>query len=287
MYVLSGERLGGYLSIRGGVMTGLLLCLVLVTACASANAASTDGPTSQPTTSQAMPWEDPSYSTEDPAAQAISRPTEGPGAWTAWTRHHENRIKWTTEKPVDMLWIGDSIVFGWSRLGKPVWDEWYGKRNAVNIGSSGDQTSHMLWHIKGGGLAGMKDRNPKLVVIMIGTNNRGDPEKRGADTAYGILAILKEVHAQLPKSKILLLAIFPRGEKPDDKGRLRNDEINKIIKTYADEKTVYWLDIGQTFLDEQGNMRLDLMPDKLHPNIPGYQAWAKAMEPTIQKLMAE
>ena len=256
----------------------VLLCLAGLVACAAARKGATAPP---------MPWEDPAYDNTAPAATPETRPTSGPGAWTAWTRHHENRIQWVTEKPVDLLMIGDSIVFGWSRVGKPVWDEFYGNRNAVNIGSSGDRTTHMLWHITGGGLAGMKDRNPKLVVIMIGTNNRGEPDQHGADTAYGILAILKEVHAQLPKSKILLLAIFPRGDSPDDVGRRRNDEINQIIKSYADEKTVFWLDIGHVFLDEQGRLKRDLMPDALHPNVPGYRAWAEAMEPTVARLLGE
>ena len=255
-----------------------LLWLAGFTAC-------TTGQSSTP--AQRMPWEDPAYDNTVPAAKPETRPTSGPGAWTAWTRHHENRIKWVTENPVDLLMIGDSIVFGWSRTGQAVWDEFYGNRNAVNIGSSGDQTSHMLWHITEGGLVGMKDRNPKLVVIMIGTNNRGEPDKHGVDTAYGILAILKEVHAQLPESRILLLAIFPRGDKPDDRGRQRNHEINQIIKTYADEKTVYWLDIGHVFMDEQGQLNRDLMPDGLHPNLAGYRVWAEAMEPTIKKLLEE
>ena len=90
---------------------------------------------------------------------------------------------------------------------------------------------------------------------MIGTNNRGIPELHGYDTAYGILALLKEIHAKLPESNILLMPIFPRGDTPEDKGRLRNEEINKIIRTYADDKTVHWLDIGHVFLDENGNMK--------------------------------
>jgi len=221
-----------------------------------------------------MPWEDATYTTDIPATEALSRPEKGEGGWTLWMKHHEDRKRWVAEKDVDLLMVGDSIVFTWSRVGKPVWDEFYANRNAVNIGSSGDRTQHMLWHFLHGGLDGMKDRNPKLVVVMIGTNNRG-------------VALLKEIHAKLPRSKVLLLAIFPRGDKPDNPGRLRNDEINQIIKTYADDKTVYWLDIGQTFLDDQGNLNRDLMPDGLHPNEKGFRAWAQAMEPTIKKLLGE
>jgi lysophospholipase L1-like esterase len=234
-----------------------------------------------------MPWEDPTYHTQYTSTQAVSRPEPGKSGWNLWLRHSRNRARWVTEREVDLLFVGDSIVFQWGRRGKDVWKEHYEPRNAVNIGSSGDQTKHMLWHFQNGGLTGMKDRNPKVVVMMIGTNNRGNPELEGADTAYGILALLKELHHQLPKSKILLLAIFPRGDTPTDKGRIRNDQINKIIRTYADNQTVYWLDIGHVFLDENGNMNRDLMPDRLHPSVAGYQAWVKAMEPTLAKLLAQ
>ena len=109
-----------------------------------------------------MPWEDPSYAKDISATQADSRAEErAKGGWTEFLRHHEDRKRWVTEKNVDILMIGDSIVFGWGRTGQEVWKEHYGTRNAVNIGSSGDKTSHMLWHLQDGGLVGMKDRNPK------------------------------------------------------------------------------------------------------------------------------
>jgi hypothetical protein len=84
---------------------------------------------------------------------------------------------------------------------------------------------------------------------------------------------------------VLLLAIFPRGDKPDDAGRLRNQEINAILQTYADGKTVHWLDIGPSFLHADGTLKRDLMPDALHPNLEGYRVWAEAMKPTLGKLM--
>jgi beta-glucosidase len=242
----------------------------------------------QANTEKKMPWQDPVYRKELPATIATSRPEAGvENGWDLWMKHHNNRAQWVAEKEVDLLMVGDSIVFGWDRIGKPVWDEFYGKRNAVNIGSSGDQTKHMLWHFQNGGLVGMKEKNPKVVLVMIGTNNRGIPELCGYDTAYGILALLKEIHAQLPKSQILLMPIFPRGLTPQDEGRRRNNEINQIIKSYVDEKTVHWLDIGHVFLNDDGTIKKDLMPDGLHPNEPGYRVWAKAMEPTIKKMLGE
>jgi len=240
-------------------------------------------------TTTRMPWEDPDYAKDIPATMANSRAEErAKGGWTAFIRHHENRKKWVAEKPVDLLMIGDSIIFEYDRSARPIWDEYYGERNAVNIASSGDATQHMLWHIQDGGLDGMKDRNPKVVVMLIGTNNRGKPENKGRDTALGILALLKEIHSRLPESKIVLMALLPRGWTPEDKGRLRNNEINEIIKGYADNKTVYWLDVGHVFLDKDGNLSRELIKDSLHPSTPkGYRALSEAMEPTIKKLLNE
>jgi beta-glucosidase len=258
----------------------LLATLVTFAGCASQSVKSDAPP---------MPWEDPAYDTSLRATQAESRPgpDEPENSWKLWMKHHNNRVNWVAEKPVDLLMVGDSIVFGWGRVGRPVWEKWYGERNAVNIGSSGDRTYHMLYHLQNGGLDGMKDRNPKCVVVMIGTNNRGEPDKQGADTAYGVLALLKEIHTKLPESKILLLAIFPRGDTPDDQGRVRNDQINAILKTYADNETVYWLDLEDVFVNDEGILNRKLMPDRLHPSVEGYKAWAEAMEPMIKKLLSE
>ena len=118
------------------ILTAALLC-VLSPVCFAVEAAPSPAP-------QKMPWEDPSYAKDISATQADSRAEErAKGGWTEFIRHHEDRKRWVTEKKVDILMIGDSIVFEWCREGHEVWNEHYGKRNAVNIASSGDRTSHM------------------------------------------------------------------------------------------------------------------------------------------------
>jgi lysophospholipase L1-like esterase len=146
----------------------------------------------------------------------------------------------------------------------------------------------MLWHFQNGGLTGHEGPQSQ--------GRRDDDRHEQPRQSLSLRArtpptassrCSRRLHHQLPKSKILLLAIFPRGDTPTDKGRIRNDQINKIIRTYADNQTVYWLDIGHVFLDENGNMNRDLMPDRLHPSVAGYQAWVKAMEPTLAKLLEQ
>ena len=89
----------------------------------------------------------------------------------------------------------------------------------------------------------------------------------------------------MPEAKILLLAIFPRDEKPDGKMRKQNDAINAIIKDFADDKNIFYLDIGDKFLDDNGDLPKKIMPDALHPNGDGYQIWVDAMLPVVEKLL--
>src|SRR5690606_35421903 len=106
-------------------------------------------------------------------------------------------------------------------------------------------------------------------------------------TAKGIKAILDELRTRLPEAIILVLAVFPREESPEAPMRKINSEVNSIIDTYADNKHIHFLDINHVFLDDNGNLPRDIMPDLLHPNEKGYELWAEAMEPKLKELLRE
>ena len=199
-------------------------------------------------------------------------------------RHKEKLTERKEMKNVDLLFVGDSITHHWEKEGKSVFDKFYAHRNTLNVGFSGDRTEHVLWRFNNGAI---DDINPKLAVLMIGTNNTGHRMDPAKDTALGIQFILSELKQRLPNTKVLLLAIFPRDADAGGKHRVRNDEINAKIKSFADDKTVFFLDIADKFLDADGNLPKDIMPDRLHPNSKGYEIWAEAMEPMIKKLMNE
>lgn len=202
-----------------------------------------------------------------------------------WMPRHKEKLALKEKMgKVDLVFLGDSITHAWDDKGKEVWSQYYTKRNALNIGFSGDRTEHVLWRLNNGAVDGI---SPKLVVMMIGTNNTGHRMDKAEDTSLGIKTILQTLSQKLPETKVLLLAVFPRGEKADHKMRIRNDEINKIIKTYADDKKVFWLDINQKFLDENGVLQKSVMKDLLHPNKDQYKVWAEAIEPKVKELMGE
>ncbi len=193
---------------------------------------------------------------------------------------HEKFLARIKQGPVGLLFLGDSITDAWPKRGKPSWDK-LAKYQPADFGISGDRTEHVLWRITHGELEGI---NPKVVVIMIGTNNVGHfADEKPEWAAAGVKKILDIVHQKLPKSKVLLLAVFPRGAKDSDLRR-KVEAINRMISKYTDPRTVY-LDIGRVFLDAEGNIPKDIMPDALHPNEHGYDLWYDAMRPTLEKML--
>jgi lysophospholipase L1-like esterase len=184
---------------------------------------------------------------------------------------------------VDLIFIGDSITQGWEGAGRGVWEAYYGNHNAVNLGISGDRTQHVLWRLENGNIDGIE---PNVAVVMIGTNNLHGNRNTVEETADGVVAICKKLRADLPNTKILLLAIFPRDQYP---GKLRSKVVvtNKLISKIADSKVIHYLDIGERFLEADGSISKEVMPDYLHLSEKGYKIWAQAMEPKLAELMGE
>ena len=144
--------------------------------------------------------------------------------------------------PVDLLYIGDSIVEHFENQGRDVWAHYYAPRHAINLGIGGDRTENVLWRLEHMGLGRI---SPKLAIVMIGQNN--GPANSGEEIAGGIAAIVGVLRARLPATKILLLAIFPRGQKPNPE-RTVLAEANRIASRLADGRTVFYRDVDGLFL---------------------------------------
>lgn len=199
-----------------------------------------------------------------------------------WLPRHEQKLaEKAAMKSVDLVFLGDSITQGWEEEGHVFWDEYYGSLNALNLGFNGDRTEHVLWRLAHGAV---DDIDPKLLVLLIGTNNTGHRQDTPAETALGIQQILQLLSEKLPNTNILLLAIFPRSAKPTQKLRVLNDEVNRLIQPYADGEKVIYLDINACFLDDRGCVTPDIMSDYLHLNSPQYRVWANAVSSYILPL---
>ena len=197
-------------------------------------------------------------------------------------KRHESFNTRVAKGNVDLVFIGDSITQGWEGRGKGVWEKFYGKRNSVNLGIGGDRTQHVIWRLDNGNL---KDITPKAAVIMIGTNNSGSNSSK--EIADGVRAIVKQIRAKSPKTQILLLGVFPRGTNNEDKRRQVNEGANKIFSKLDNGKYVHYLDIGSKFLEKNGTLTREIMPDLLHLSEKGYTIWAESIEAQLAKLLGE
>ena len=221
-----------------------------------------------------------SNAADKPKHSAID-PAPREGDW--WTKRHSSFNKRIAQGNVDLIFIGDSITHGWESAGKSTWSSHYSKRNAVNLGIGGDRTQHVLWRLDNGNV---KNITPKAAVVMIGTNNSGKDRNSAEEMIDGVTAVIDKIHEKLPKTKILLLDIFPRGQRINDqRGKIL--QVNQVLSRLDARSYVTFLRIGQNFLSADGSIPKNIMPDFLHLTPKGYEMWAKAIEPTLSKLLGE
>jgi lysophospholipase L1-like esterase len=227
----------------------------------------------------------PDYRTQAVTPEPLSH------AWALphWLPRHqlkleENRRLKSAGKNPQVVFVGDSITEGWEKAGQPVWRRYYAKYDAVALGFGGDHTENVLWRLQHGEVDGLA---PKVAVLMIGTNNTGDRNDEPEATAAGIKAIIDDLRTRLPESKILLLAVFPREEQPAAFLRRLNDKVNARIAGFADGRHVFFANLNASFLNPDGTLSREVMPDLLHPEEKGYEIWARSMEPILQKLLTE
>lgn len=220
-----------------------------------------------------------------PQPPDVAAPKMGPDGKpnAGFVASHERFVGIAKEGKAQLVFLGDSITAGWAGNGKEVWAKSFGAYTPANFGIGGDRTQHVLWRIQNGELDGIK---PKAFVVMIGTNNSGTDPAEGI--AKGVTAIVETIRAKQPQAKILLLAVFPRGSKPDGQLNAQNDklkQVNATISKLDDGQHIFYLDIGDKFPTTDGKLDKSVMPDFLHLSPAGYQIWADTISPKLAELM--
>lgn len=237
-----------------------------------------------------VPHGKPNASCPDYRTESVT-PTPLNQVWALewWIPRHEKKLEEIRQLKAaglgpEVIFIGDSITQGWENQGKEAWARHYARYNALNLGFGGDHTENALWRLQHGEIDGIA---PKVAVMMIGTNNTGDRQEDPRTTAAGVKRLLDEVRTRLPDTKVLLLAVFPRAEKADDRMRRLNDGVNVLISGYADGRNVHFLNINEALTNPDGSLSKDVMFDLLHLTEKGYALWAQSMQPTLQKLLSQ
>ncbi len=181
----------------------------------------------------------------------------------------------------ELIFVGDSITEGWEGNGKAVWVKYYAPHHALNLGIGSDHTQHVLWRLEHGNIDGLA---PKAAVVLIGVNNIPEESNSVGDVLAGVTAVVNKLRERLPQTKVLVLGIFPfREDFNPQRGRAL--QVNQALYHLADNKNVFFLDIGHLFIQPDGKISKQIMRDFLHPSAEGYRIWAQAMEPKLAELL--
>lgn len=196
---------------------------------------------------------------------------------------HDQFVKQAKKGNIDLLFIGDSITEYWRHEGKDVWQREFSSWKPGNFGIAGDTTHGVMWRVGNGGeLVGL---HPKAVVLLIGTNDISNGLEPPAAIASNVGKIVQSVKANLPQTKVIILAVFPRSRSANDPVRGVVRQLNEELAKLQNGKDILFLDIGLKFLSANGDLSPEIMPDYLHLSRKGYEVWANAMRKTLEEVM--
>jgi lysophospholipase L1-like esterase len=200
---------------------------------------------------------------------------------------HEILVGKARRGGIDLYFVGDSITRRWGATDYPDllanWNKNFFGWNAADFGWGGDTTQNILWRLENGELNGV---NPKVIVILAGTNNVGKAtadDTRVAEITQGIKTIIDICRQKAPSATIVLTAIFPRNDST-----VANPSINRInqnIAGFADGRSIRFLNINDKLADSNGVLFEGMTVDKVHPTAKGYQVWADGLRPILNELL--
>ena len=203
-----------------------------------------------------------------------------------WWARHEEKCRTACSFRAEVVFLGDSLTHFWSGesgpdYGEGLWNELYGDLPVLNLGFGFDRTQNVLWRMAHGEL---EKQSPSLFVVNIGTNQFSITPAYSGDTpeeaARGIVCVAEELHRRAPDALVLLMALFPRGNKVSE---IR--ETNRILRAALPAMPfAEWVDLGGIFGDENGCPReWFYQADLCHLKRAGYQVWGNAIAPWIAR----
>ena len=196
---------------------------------------------------------------------------------------------------IEVIMLGDSITHLWTwdkpndpanepYRGDAVWARYFDEPVVFNFAFDCGTTQSTLARLDAAPLSAI---HPKIAVVLIGTNNVSAAETP-EEIVRGITAIEDKLRSAFPGIRILQLALFPRGESPNDPKRAAVAAVNRVLRErVAESDDVTFFDLGPKLLRQDGTIPADIMPDFLHVNPKGFEIWGREMKPVLDRLRAE
>lgn len=211
------------------------------------------------------------------AAQDEQRKNKRQEDWANFGRYaKENQ----SAKP-DVVFMGNSITNNWFAKDST----FFQKNNLSGRGISGQVSSQMLVRFR----QDVIDLHPKAVVILSGTN---DIARNGGTISLN--HILDNVKSMCELARVnnidpIICSVLPcvsyrwaRDIKPA--GEIV--KLNKLLKDYAAEANIPYVDFYTNMADERGGLPSKYTYDECHPTLEGYHVMEKIIIPYISKYLS-
>ncbi|XP_077361619.1 platelet-activating factor acetylhydrolase IB subunit alpha2 [Festucalex cinctus] len=210
---------------------------------------------------------------------AVAQPVEDVQGDGRWMSQHTRFVQECKDGEPDVLFVGDSMVQLMQQY--EVWRELFSPLHALNFGIGGDTTCNVLWRLQNGELENIR---PKIVVVWVGTNNH---EHTAEQVAGGILSIAKLLTSRLPKAKVVVMGLLPRGERPNPL-REKNAAVNDFLRSSLPRLgQAQFLDVSGKFVHSDLTISPQVMFDFLHLTSTGYRKVAKPLSDLLLQILEE
>jgi|GEM_PF-78616 len=193
-----------------------------------------------------------------------------------WMDIHLKQKQKLSEGNKQILWLGDSITHQWSNTGKESWDKLAQSYSIINLGIGGDKIENLLWRISD---LDWNSIEPKIIVVMIGTNNISHENNTPQQIYKGIIETTEKLHHLAPNSKIILFNIFPRGDNSNNPNRKIAKSINTELEAVSWPPHVHYHTFWNELLEPDGSISSILLPDTRHLSAKGFEQWAEEVKP--------
>jgi lysophospholipase L1-like esterase len=206
----------------------------------------------------------------EPQSKTSQKPQKQ-NRWESRIRAFEAQDKKQPPPKEGILFVGSSSIVGWDLK------KCFPGLPAINRGFGGSQVAdsvHFAERI-------VLPYRPRVIVLYAGDNDVAagkTPQQVLADYR----AFVNKVHAALPKTRIVFVAIKPSLRRWHLVGKMR--EANRLIRAAAakDPRLVF-VDVDGPMIGADGKPRPELFrKDGLHLNAAGYKLWSDLVRPHLK-----
>ncbi|CAF1323336.1 unnamed protein product [Adineta steineri] len=210
------------------------------------------------------------------------------------TQTHQPQLESSTlllsqELPqIDIVLLGDSMLERFKTSGKYTQIGQIHYPQIFNAGVGGDKIENVLYRINLGLLRLLKPRNPKVIVLQLGTNNlqrKRALTRQNLDDYYLLLQALLMTWPTPPQ--ILVTGLFKRKNVDEQYITQSNIALEELVvktnmtemqKHVQQDQCIHWMQPPK-------QIGLEHLQDDVHLNTTGYQIWDEILSLKIQELL--